>query len=112
MFVTNESLGIQEISCADLKDHQSDFVLIDVRTPEEYTGELGHIKGAQLVTLGPELEDKINTLSDDGTSYVFVCRSGGRSGQATAFAKSVGLSKVYNMIGGMLEWNRQGFEVE
>lgn len=33
-----------------------------------------------------------------------VCRSGARSGQATAFLESQGFD-VTNMTGGMLEWN-------
>jgi rhodanese-related sulfurtransferase len=30
--------------------------IIDVRMPDEYTGELGHIKNSRLVTLGPLVE--------------------------------------------------------
>lgn len=109
MFIKNDALGIEEISCENLSQTKK-FVLIDVRRPDEYNGELGHIEGATLVTLGPELENKLNEWDKDKT-YVFICRSGGRSGQATAYAQSIGYKKVYNMMGGMLEWNRLGLPV-
>jgi rhodanese-related sulfurtransferase len=36
-------------------------LVIDVRSPEEFAGELGHIDGAVLLPL-PELEDRLNEL--------------------------------------------------
>ena len=44
--------------------HPSDvegMALIDVRGLDEFTGELGHIQGSVLKTLGPELENFLNT---------------------------------------------------
>jgi rhodanese-related sulfurtransferase len=88
-----------------------DFIeIIDVRQPEEFVGELGHIAGARLVTLDT-LMDHINQLPKDKT-IVFVCRSGGRSTNATAIAKDNGLESVFNMKGGMLLWNEMGLSVE
>lgn len=108
MFKMNSSLGIKEIVCEDLKNNLNDFKIIDVRRDDEFTGELGHIQGAELKTLGPEL---MNYLGNESKSkqIVFVCRSGGRSGQATAIAQDQGFTNVSNMIGGMLEWNRQNY---
>lgn len=110
-FIKNESLGIDEISCDSLSKAKDRFVLIDVRRPDEFTGELGHIEGSELVTLGPDLEQKLNLIDKD-EPYVFICRSGGRSGQATAYAQTLGFKNVYNMMGGMLEWNRLGLPTE
>ncbi len=45
-------------------------------------------------------------------TVVFICRSGGRSGNATAMAKDQGFANVYNMKGGMLLWNEMGLETE
>lgn len=77
--------------------------VIDVRRPDEYTGELGHIEGAELITLGPELQAAIDK-GDPTQQVVFVCRSGGRSGQATEYALSRGYKRAANMTGGMLRW--------
>lgn len=88
----------------------SSVELIDVRRPDEYTGELGHIPGAKLLTLD-QLPEKIETLPKNKT-IVFVCRSGGRSAQASAFALENGFTDVYNMKGGMLLWNEYGLKTE
>lgn len=87
---------------ASLKDAK----LIDVRLPEEYVGELGHIPLSNLKTLGPELDQFLATANKD-ESLIFICRSGVRSGKATGQAISLGYKKVYNMEGGMLAWNAQ-----
>lgn len=101
---TNPQLpGVYDINPSEIFEKMSDLCVVDVRQPEEYTGELGHIAGAQLIPLA-ELPDKISGLPKDKT-IVFVCRSGGRSAHATAFAKHEGFIHVYNMYGGMLEWN-------
>jgi rhodanese-related sulfurtransferase len=82
----------------------AEICLVDVREADEFTGELGHIEKAQLMSLGT-VPEKLGTLPRDLT-IVFICRSGGRSSQATAFAKSRGYESVYNMRGGMLLWNK------
>lgn len=94
-------------------EHESDvkdFEVIDVRRSDEFTGELGHISGARLVTLGPEL-DQFLQGHDKQSKILFVCRSGARSGQAAQMAMSQGFKDVANMAGGMLRWNELGFEI-
>lgn len=73
--------------------------IIDVREVGEV--EEGHIPGIIHIPLGL-LEFRMHELSKD-TPYIMVCRSGGRSGQATYFLESQGFD-VTNMSGGMLEW--------
>ncbi|MFC4354910.1 rhodanese-like domain-containing protein [Chryseomicrobium palamuruense] len=74
--------------------------LIDVREADEVAS--GHIKGITHIPLGV-LEFRMNEL-DKNKEYIMVCRSGGRSGQATMFLDSQGYN-VTNMTGGMLEWD-------
>ena len=73
--------------------------LIDVREVDEV--QAGHIPGITHIPLGL-LEFKMNEL-DKNKPYIMICRSGGRSGQATMFLESQGYN-VTNMTGGMLEW--------
>lgn len=73
--------------------------LIDVREVDEVAE--GKIPGAINIPLGL-LEFRMNEL-DKAKEYTMVCRSGGRSGQATNFLESYGY-KVVNMAGGMLAW--------
>ncbi|MFW5921472.1 MAG: MBL fold metallo-hydrolase [Polyangiales bacterium] len=80
-------------------------LVIDVREPEEFTGELGHIEGALLVPLDllkrrlPKLAGYVDR------EIVCVCRAGARSATATAVLRQAGFKHVTNMAGGMLAWN-------
>jgi len=73
--------------------------LIDVRELDEV--ELEHIPGIIHIPLGL-LEFRMHELNKN-EPYVIVCRSGGRSGNATRFLESQGFD-VSNMVGGMLAW--------
>ncbi len=73
--------------------------LIDVREVDEVAE--GKIPGAINIPLGL-LEFRMNEL-DKNVEYTMVCRSGGRSVQATKFLESYGY-KAVNMAGGMLAW--------
>lgn len=73
--------------------------LIDVREVEEV--QSGHIPGITNIPLGL-LEFRTHEL-DKTKPYIMVCRSGGRSGQATQYLQSQGFN-VTNMTGGMLSW--------
>lgn len=107
----NPSLSIvTDISAAELSEKKTSVHLIDVRRPDEYTGELGHIEGTQLIVLDT-LPEHLESLPKD-EPIVFVCRSGARSAQATAFALQNGFDQVFNMQGGMLKWNELGLPIE
>lgn len=109
--------GVPEITCEVLQRAMSEtgfhnrVKLIDVRRPDEYIGEYGHIKGAKLLTQGLELENYLKQ-EDKDTEIVFICRSGGRSGNATRAAQIMGFKKTINMTGGMIRWTQLGFESE
>jgi rhodanese-related sulfurtransferase len=104
---------IHDIPLISPKDvlSQQRATLVDVRMPEEYVGELGHIAGATLKTLGPELDEFLGSV-DKNKTLIFICRSGARSGRATGQAMSLGFKKIYNMEGGMLAWNALALPTE
>ncbi len=108
--------GIPEASCEDIMLHlpqveSKKIRLIDVRRPDEYYGgEYGHIKGAEIITLGPDLTKFLET-GDRNEEIVFVCRSGGRSGNATAESVRLGYKSTINMVGGMIGWTEKKFPV-
>ena len=99
--------GIWEITPAALLKEKSQLRIIDVRRPDEFTGELGHIEGAELVTLETNLKDEVEKW-DKNQEIVFVCKAGGRSSRATLYAQSKGFKNVYSMCGGMMHWNELG----
>lgn len=74
--------------------------IIDVREPDEVAA--GMIPGAKHIPLG-EVDNRVGDFSKD-QPYYMVCRSGARSGRATAFLKDQGIDAI-NVEGGMLSWN-------
>lgn len=86
--------------------------VIDVRTPEEYIGELGHIPGARLIPIDV-FKDSIGALSylKDST-IVVVCKVGYRSRKAALQLLDNDFKNVYNLHGGMEAWNEAGGETE
>jgi len=83
------------------RDKMGQFVLVDVRQPEEYRA--GHIPGARLVPLG-ELEARHGELEKDNKIVIY-CRSGHRSMGAAILLCGLGFKDVYTMDGGMLDWD-------
>ena len=102
--------GIWELQPDWLAENAARVQIVDVREPEEYTGALGHIKGAKLLPLG-SLMDKKQEISKD-KPIVMVCRSGARSAQATVLLRNAGYAQVANLAGGMLRWRGQRLPVE
>lgn len=107
----NDEKSISEVSVEDVLKCRSAFELIDVRNDEEWTGELNHIKGSKLITLGADLSSFLSDAPKEKT-YVFICRSGKRSATATLEAKDLGFENIYNMRGGMIQWNKKEFPTE
>ena len=97
--------GIWEVEPSWVEENRKNVLLLDVREPTEFTGELGHIEGAQLLPLG-QLAEKAATL-EKTRPIVPVCRSGGRSGQAMVLLKKAGFDKVASMAGGMLRFRAE-----
>lgn len=100
--------GIPEISCEqvhELSFNKNEIHLIDVRRPEEFNNELGHIAGAVLKTLGPELSEYLKYLNKE-EEIIFICRSGARSENATLESLEKGFRNTANMVGGMIRWNQ------
>jgi rhodanese-related sulfurtransferase len=86
---------------------QGNVQVIDVRAPHEH--EAGHIAGSRLIELG-DLAAQADTIDRD-TPVILYCRSGGRSGMATAALAQAGYD-AHNMAGGMLDWHAAGLPME
>lgn len=77
--------------------------IIDVRQPDEFFGELGHLPEAELVPLG-NLGAAMRAW-DRREPLLIVCRSGRRSGVACDALVDAGFESVHNLAGGMLAWH-------
>lgn len=83
-----------------------DLNLLDVREPDEWSA--GHAPEALHIPLRdlPARMQELADLPDDRPVYV-VCRTGGRSEQATAFLNANGYDAC-NVAGGMKSWQTEG----
>ena len=80
-----------------------DFVIIDVRTPQEFAD--GHIANATNIDYyAATFRNDINKL-DKSKTYLIYCRSGGRSGNTLKIMEELNFGKVYNMLGGIIAWD-------
>ncbi len=78
-----------------------DFVLVDVRTPEEFRA--GHIEGAFLIDYhGADFLERMAGLDRNATVFLY-CRSGNRSKTASSTLADLGYTNIYE-FGGINTW--------
>lgn len=86
-----------------------DLVVLDVRTKSEY--DEGHIYGAVWIP-HTELDARISELAGHENHEIIVyCRTGVRSVNASEILDSHNFTKVYNLLGGILEWQSASYSV-
>lgn len=66
-------------------------IVLDVRTKEEW--DEGHTEGAEHIVL-TVIPSEIEKIKSWGKPIIAVCRSGGRSGQATQFLANQGIDII------------------
>lgn len=85
----------------------AEFVILDVRTPEEFAE--GHVSGAANVNvMAPDLESRLGALSR-GKTYLVYCRTGNRSAKAVQAMERLGFRSVYHMFEGIVGWQKRAF---
>jgi len=87
-----------------------DFVLVDVREPNEY--EINKIPGSVLIPKGEFLNgnafDELGDLTGNGSKQLVLhCKSGVRSAEALAIAKGAGYADAVHVGGGVVAWVNQ-----
>ncbi len=88
---------------------ERDFVLIDVREPNE--AEINHIPGAILIPKGDFLNgsalEKLPALTGGDKQIVMHCKSGVRSAETLAIVKGAGYADAVHVGGGVVAWVNQ-----
>lgn len=102
--------GYRDLTPRELAALGGTVRIVDVREPHEYGGELGHIRGAELVPLATV--DGAAKSWPKHEALVLVCRSGGRSVRAATSLCAMGFRCVMNLDGGMLAWNEARLPIE
>jgi rhodanese-related sulfurtransferase len=88
-------------SAQKLMSEARDYILVDVRTEEEYIE--AHIEGAILIP-DYDIEALAETaLPDKGATIIVYCRSGRRSASAAEILAGLGYNRVYD-LGGIIDW--------
>ncbi len=84
-----------------MMDDSASFVLVDVRTNEEYME--AHIEGALLLP-NEEIETSAaDVLTDKSATILVYCRSGRRSAEAAKKLAEMGYTAIYD-FGGIIDW--------
>ncbi len=85
----------------ELMDREEGYVILDVRTEEEYAQ--GHIPGAILIP-DYEIETKAEDILKDKNQMLLVyCRSGRRSKNAAQVLLNLGYTDIRE-FGGIIDW--------
>lgn len=102
--VLEEGPAVPEITPVELAARYSageEVQLLDVREPHEW--DIARIPGGRLIPLAT-LTGAMSTL-DDTRDVIVYCKSGIRSAQAVRDLKRAGLTRVWNLAGGILRWS-------
>lgn len=94
-----QQIGMDE--AIEMMKEEQDYIILDVRTPEEYAEK--HIPNAINVPNETIGEDVIPELPDEEQLILVYCRSGNRSKQASDKLVSLGYTNVYE-FGGINDW--------
>jgi len=100
----NTESGWHTISAEEahtMMEESDNYVLIDVRTEEEYNDL--RIEGAILIPDYEISERAEKELPDKDATILIYCRSGRRSASAAEILSSLGYTNVYD-LGGIIDW--------
>lgn len=84
---------------------EDNFLLLDVREPEELSDSLGHIEGVENIPI-LSISKNLDKIKPYKTKEIYViCRSGHRAYTAGQILKKAGFEKVKVLQDGMIGWN-------
>jgi adenylyltransferase/sulfurtransferase len=99
------SVTTLETMLKERENGERDFVLVDVREPNEY--EINRIPGSVLIPKGDFLNGSAFEQLPQDKQVVLHCKSGVRSAEALAVVKGAGFSDAIHVGGGVVAWVNQ-----
>jgi rhodanese-related sulfurtransferase len=91
---------------ATLLINREDAMVVDVREQAEYAK--GHIANSRHIPAG-ELERRSGELEKfRNQPIILCCATGARSATAAGTLRKAGFEKVFNLRGGLMEWEKAG----
>ncbi len=102
------------LEAPDLKaqlDAGQRLLVVDVRNPDEFEGDLGHIASALNLPVG-ELPSRVSELGFARKhAMAIVCRTDKRSAKAAETLRAAGFGRIAVLRGGMERWRAEGYPV-
>jgi len=113
--VTGETVSVADGSYKDVSVNElaamlknKDFVFINVHIP--FAGDIAQ---TDLSIPYDEIEQNLSQFpTDKNAKVVLYCRSGRMSAIAAEKLASLGYTNIWNLDGGMVEWEQAGYEIE
>ncbi|MBC5772910.1 rhodanese-like domain-containing protein [Pontibacter sp. KCTC 32443] len=105
---TVSNQAVPNIDPEDLYALEQPYVLLDLRTPEEY--EISHLKGTRFVNYNTFQVDDLADIPKDA-KLILYCAVGVRSSKAGVALQEAGYTNVLNLRGGIFNWVNKGFPV-
>jgi rhodanese-related sulfurtransferase len=108
--VATDGGSYQKLTALELRAmlKNKDFVLINVHTPFA-----GNIADTDLSIPYDQIEENLSQFpSDKNTKIVLYCRSGHMSQIAAEEFASLGYTNIWDLKGGMMEWEASGYEIQ
>lgn len=102
--IFSRNMDFYEISMQELEEKQKNgAVIIDVRSSQEY--DEGHINNAINIPYYEIKKNVNNVLKNKNQEIVLYCQTGFRSKQAYKKLIKLEYKNVYNLYGGLDNWN-------
>ena len=98
---TNSYRQISMDEAADMMEQESGYIVLDVRTPEEYSEK--HIPNAINIPNENIGTDELSALPDKDQLIMVYCRSGRRSKEAAEKLVALGYTNIVE-FGGIIDW--------
>jgi len=108
---TNQYTSVTAAEAQDLIQAHADdpnFVILDVRTPAEFAA--GHIADAINIDVNANSPSFANAVSslEKSRSYLVYCGSQHRSPAAISIMQQQGFASLYEITGGLAQWQAAG----
>ncbi len=104
------SASTDKLSSAELKarlDRRDDIAVLDVRSANDYTGELGHIPGSINIPLDDLPKRMAEIEARRERPLAVICRTNRMSGKAVTMLRDAGFKQALLVADGMVGWRGQ-----